>query len=419
MLSQIFSGIALGIALLQDVILKKSLEGSDFQILLLSFLVCSAFLVSIYGAEIINRSANRSQTIIRMGLASKVFFLLIPLFDDPVFYIACIALSAYIDSMLLSSWNIVFKHNYREEKRSRLFSYASSLQTVMILVSSTIFGYFLDKNDSLYKLFFPAGGILGMLTYYNLAKMIALSMDDHKAAEISPVKSYSFKLLKDIIILPARNITRIFQNDKDYLRFEAYFFLYGMAFMVISPAIPIYLVDYLKMDYTQISFARGFVFHSALILFTPLMGKYHGHGNPTRFCGIVFIIIVFYPLLLIAANYTGNFTSISGGAGVVYLASFIFGIGMSGVTIAWALSSIYYAPRYQEANYQAVHITLTGLRGLFSPVLGYAVMKIFAIEYTFVLSAMLFLSGGLLMLRESKIKKRSGALATERRESIE
>ncbi len=404
MISQFFNGIALGIGLLQDVILKKTLHGSDFQILLLSFLVCTAFLVSIYGAEIINRSANRSLTIIKMGFASKVSYLLIPLLDAPVFFIACIAVSAYIDSMLLSSWNIVFKHNYREEKRSRLFSYASSLQTIMILVSSTVFGYFLDKNNDLYKLCFPAAGILGMLTYYNLARMIRLSMDDYKAGVRVHKKSYSFKLLKDIILLPARNTIRIFKTDKAYMRFESYFFLYGMAFMVISPAIPIYFVDYIKMDYTQISLARGFIFHSALILFTPLMGRRHGHGNPTRFCGIVFIIIVLYPLLLIAANYAGDFGFVSGGTGLVYLASFIFGIGMSGVVIAWALSSIYYSPKYQESNYQAVHITLTGLRGVFSPVIGYAVMKIFAIEYTFVLSALLFLAGGLLMLRESKIK---------------
>jgi hypothetical protein len=404
MISQFFNGIALGIALLQDVILKKTLEGSDFQILLLSFLVCTAFLVSIYGAEIINRSANRSSTIIKMGFASKVSFLLIPLFDAPGFFIACIAVSAYIDSMLLSSWNIVFKHNYREEKRSRLFSYATSLQIIMILISSTVFGYFLDKNNNLYKLCFPLAGILGMLTYYNLAKMIGLSMDDYISGKKIHSRSYSFKLLKDIILLPARNTLRILKTDKPYLRFETFFFLYGMAFMVISPAIPIYLVDYIKMDYTEISFARGLLFHSALILFTPIMGRHHGHGNPTRFCGKVFLIIVSYPLLLITANYAGNFGFISGGAGMVYLASFIFGIGMSGVMIAWALSSIYYAPKYQESNYQAVHIALTGLRGVFSPALGYAVMKIFAIEYTFVLSALLFLSGGLLMLRESKIK---------------
>lgn len=404
MISQFFNGIALGIGLLQDVILKKTLDGSDFQILLLSFLVCTAFLVSIYGAEVINRSANRSATIVKMGFASKVPYLLIPLYDAPLFFIACIALSAYIDSMLLSSWNIVFKHNYREEKRSRLFSYASSMQIIMMLVSSTVFGFFLDKDYSIYKICFPIAGILGMLTYLNLAKMIGLSMDDYKNEENRLSGKYSLKLIKDILLLPARNTIRILKNNRAYFRFESYFFLYGMAFMVITPAIPIYLVDNIKLEYSEISIARGLLFNSALILFTPLMGKRHGHGNPTRFCGKVFLIVTLYPLLLFAANYAGSFGFISGGAGLVYLASFMFGIGMSGVMIAWALSSIYYAPKFQESNYQAVHIALTGLRGVFSPALGYAVMKIFAIEYTFILSALLFLAGGVLMLRESRIK---------------
>ncbi len=399
--------MALGIVLLQDVILKKSLGGTDGQILLLSFLVSTAFLVSIYGAEIINRSKSRSRMIIRLGLISKISLILIPLLNNPVFFILCIAVSAYIDSMLLSSWNIVYKHNYREEKRSKLFSYASTVQTAMILITSIIFGYFMDLNENLYKLFFPAAGVLGILTYYNLAKMISLSMDDYKTPEVNASKTYSVKLVKDILVLPMRNITRIFNTDKNFMRFEAYFFLYGMAFMVISPALPIYLVDYIKMDYSQISLARGFIFNTAIILFTPLMGRHHGHGNPTRFCGFVFLILVFYPLLLLAANYT----SIPGlgldGIGIVYIAGFVFGIGMSGITIAWALSSIFYAPKYQESNYQAVHITLTGIRGLFSPALGFAVMKIFSIEYTFILSALLFFSGGILMLNENRKNKKN------------
>jgi Major Facilitator Superfamily len=402
--SQVFSGIALGIGLLQDVILKKSLDGSDSQILLLAFLVSTAFLVSIYGAEIVNRSQNRSAAIIKMGFIGKASLLILPLFDSPVFFIACISISAYFDSMLLSSWNIVYKHNYREEKRSRLFSYASAVQTILILSTSTVFGYFMDKNESLYKICFPAAGILGMLTYYNLAKMISLSMDDYKSPAEKTGSQYSFKLLKDIISLPMRNIARIFKENKDFMRFEIYFFLYGMAFMVIIPALPIYLVDYIKMDYSQISLARGLIFHSALILFTPFMGRHHGHGNPARFCGIVFLILVLYPLFLILANHTGVFSLPLGGAVIVYIAAFAFGIGMSGISIAWALSSIYYAPKYRESNYQAVHITLTGIRGFFSPALGYAVMKIFSIEYTFTLSALLFLTGGLLMLREYRIK---------------
>ena len=49
------------------------------------------------------------------------------------------------------------------------------------------------------------------------------------------------------------------------------------------------------------------VFHSALILFTPLMGKFHGTGNPTKFCGIYFFNLAFYPFLLISANYLSVF----------------------------------------------------------------------------------------------------------------
>ena len=86
----------------------------------------------------------------------------------------------------------------------------------------------------------------------------------------------------------------------------------------------------------------------------------------------------------------------------VYISYFIFGFAMSGVTIAWTLSSIFYAPKNEVSNYQAVHITLTGVRGVFSPALGYAVMKIFEIEYSFYLSAFLFMLGGIMMWKESK-----------------
>lgn len=406
-ISQILNGMALGIGLLQDVILKKSLGGTDVQILLLSFLVSTAFLVSIYGAEIINRSKNRSAMIIKLGVISKISLILVPLLDNPLFFIICISLSAYMDSMLLSSWNIVYKHNYSEEKRSRLFSYASTVQTAMILITSVVFGYFMDINENLFKLFFPVAGIFGIFVYYNLSKMISLSMDDYKVPAEETGRTYSFKLIKDILALPLRNTGRIFKSDKSFMRFEMYFFLYGMAFMVISPALPIYLVDYIKMDYSQISLARGFIFNSALIFFTPLMGRHHGHGNPTKFCGFVFLILVFYPVLLLAANFQPVLASGISGVNIVYTAGFVFGIGMSGITIAWALSTIYYAPKYQESNYQAVHITLTGIRGLFSPALGFAVMKIFSIEYTFMLSALLFFSGGLLMLQESRKSKKN------------
>ncbi len=401
-ISQVFNGIAIGIILLQDVILKKTLGGSDFEVMILTLLVSSSFLFSIYGSELVNRSRSRARTILMIGIAAKSFLIILPLFENPVYYIVCIALGAYLDSLLLSIWNIVFKHNYTQVNRSRLYSYATSVQTLFVLIVSTASGYFLDLNGNLYKVLFPIAGVLGIVVYYSLAKMVTLSMDDYQGRTITVKTKYSARLLKDIAILPIRNTLRIFRENRPFLRFEAYFFLYGMAFMVLSPVLPIYLVDNLKMNYAPISMAKGLIFHSALILFTPLMGRYHGIGNPTKFCGYVFSILALFPLMMISAGYLSSAGIIPDMNITVYISFFVFGFAMSGVTIAWALSSIFYAPQNEVSNYQAVHITLTGVRGIFSPALGYAVMRLLEIEYTFYLSSFLFLLGGFMMYRESR-----------------
>lgn len=402
LISQVFNGIAIGILLLQDVILKKTLSGSNFEVMILSLLVSSAFVFSIYGSELVNRSRSRAKTILIIGITAKFFQIIIPLFNNPVYYIICLALSAYLDSLLLSIWNIVFKHNYTDTNRSRLYSYASSLQTVFVLIITTVSGYLLDINGDYYKILFPVAGVFGIFVYISLAKMINLSMDDYKGKNNSSKTYYSFKLIKDIAVLPLRNTARIFRENKPFLRFEAYFFLYGMAFMVLSPVIPVYLVDDLKLTYSPISLAKGLIFHTALIIFTPLMGRHHGTGNPTRFCGYVFSLLALFPLMLISSKYFSVDSLNIDAEIILYVSYFIFGLAMSGVTIAWSLSSIYYAPKNEVSNYQAVHITLTGVRGLFSPALGYAVMNIFEIEYSFYLSAFLFITGGILMWRESK-----------------
>ena len=81
---------------------------------------------------------------------------------------------------------------------------------------------------------------------------------------------------------------------------------------------------------------------------------------------------------------------------------FVFGISMSGVILSWNLSSIYYAPVAEVSNYQAVHITLTGIRGIFSPFIGFALMELFSIRVTFIVSALLFLFAGIMMFFESR-----------------
>jgi hypothetical protein len=404
LISQFFHGIAFGTLLLQDVILKKSLFATDFQITLLIFLTSSSFLFSIYGVEIINRSNNPKSAVIIMGACSKVFLLFIPLFEDAGFFIFCIAVMSYIDSMIRPIWNAVYKHNYSEEKRSKLYSYASSLFTIILLIVITLFGQLLDVDYKIYKIFYPIAGITDFISFYILAKLVSMRKKDY----VYNVKKFSgglsLKLTRDILILPVRNLLRIFKENKAFFRFERNFFFYGMALMIASPAIPIYLVQELNFDYSPISIAKGLAFHLAIIIFTPLMGKMHGSGKPARFCGYVFSSLILFPLFLISLQFFDNISFLISKDIILYLTFFIFGISMSGVILSWNLSSIYYAPAAEVSNYQAVHITLTGIRGIFSPFIGFAVMKMFSINVTFVVSACLFLFAGIMMIAEGKRK---------------
>ena len=397
LVSQFFNGIALGIIILQDIILKKTLGGTNFEIMLLMLFSHSSNLFSVYGSEIVNRSYNRAKSIINLGFIGNAFLLILPLLNNSWFYILCLVFNAIANSLLLSIWNIAFKHNYTDRNRSKLYSYASSLQIAVLLVTTTIFGNYLDLNAGLYKIMFPAAGICGMITFYYLAKMISLSMDDYKGKSDNSKSYFTLNDYKDIIALPGKTLVRILKYNRSFLRFEMYFFLYGMAFMILTPVVPVFLVDNLHLSYSPISFAKGLVFHTALIVFTPLMGRYHGIGSPAKFCGYVFLLLALYPAALVSANYVSINSEV-----IVYISYFFFGLAMSGVSIAWALSSIYYAPKNEVSSYQAVHITLTGVRGLFSPAIGYLVMYFFSIEYSFILSAFLFLLSGLFMLRESR-----------------
>ena len=58
---------------------------------------------------------------------------------------------SYADSLIKPAWNAVFKHNYTSERRSTLYSYASSLLTITTLLVTTLLGYLLDIDFRLYK----------------------------------------------------------------------------------------------------------------------------------------------------------------------------------------------------------------------------------------------------------------------------
>ena len=84
---------------------------------------------------------------------------------------------------------------------------------------------------------------------------------------------------------------------------------------------------------------------------------------------------------------------------IVYFAFFIYGIAMSAMVISWNISSIYFAGSEDVSMYQSVHVTLTGLRGLIMPFLGYLILKYFGIQVVFAVAFIIFVFSSFLSYR--------------------
>ncbi len=72
---------------------------------------------------------------------------------------------------------------------------------------------------------------------------------------------------------------------------------------------------------------------------------------------------------------------------IVFVAYLIFGIAMTAVNMAWNMGSIVFAGKEDASIYQSVHVTMTGIRGLVAPGLGFSLLKISGITSVFLVAA--------------------------------
>jgi MFS family permease len=193
---------------------------------------------------------------------------------------------------------------------------------------------------------------------------------------------------REIVVQPIQRFIALLRADRGFARFENFFFMYGFAFMLLSPVVPIFMVDVAKLQYKETQLATGVLFQIGMLVFPPLWGRLLDRTGPYKLCGIIFSILAFYPLTLL-----GSALWLKLGvplAWTIYIAHIIFGAGMSGIAVAWNLAPLSFAGKADASEYTGAHVTLTGVRGMIAPIIGALVLKHFGYPWVFALSALTF-----------------------------
>ncbi|WP_075590750.1 MFS transporter [Labilibacter marinus] len=396
-------GVARGALILNEFIFIKSLKGSNVQLAFLFQFSMVVFLFAMLANEIMRRYPNRKKLLRTVGVLTRlplVIFSIFPAVNEDVglspkfhFLFLGVFLLFYSSQIaVIPSINQYLKGNYRHENFGKLFSYSTTLNKILVMVSTFAVGLLLDYDPNSYRIFYPIVGILGVLSIFQLTRIDFNQKVEPKSTPISKALGESFK-----------RILSILRNNTAFRHLEIGFILYGFAWMSTHAVITIFYKEALDLNYSSVSFYNN-AYNLFAILLLPLFGKLIGKNDPRRFGILTFGALMMFIVFTGLTEYYTGFNEIWGLKlyHMLLIAVIFNGIFMGSMPILWGIGSSYFCEPHEAADYQSVHLFLTGSRALFAPIIGIKLYEWFGFSFTYAVGVVFLMLAILLMIYSEK-----------------
>ncbi len=396
-------GIASGALILNEFIFIKSLQGSNVQLAFLFQFSMVVFLFAMVANEVMRRFANRKRFLRITGIITRLPLVGFAFFPNitgdnglPEIY-HLIFLTVFLlfhtsKIAVVPSINQYLKGNYRHQLFGKLFSYSTTINKVAVLLSTFLVGELLHLNPNSYKIFYPVVGVLGVVSVFQLTKI-------------------DFKQKKEVIIKPVwhalgdsfKRILEIVKRNIPFRHLEIGFLLYGFAWMSTHAVVTIFYKEALDVNYPTVAL-YNIIFNLIAILLLPLFGKLIGSRDPRRFAILTFGSLMLFIFFTGLTEYFPYYFEV-GYYKIYYLflvALFFNGVFTGSMPILWGIGSSYFCEPHEAADYQSVHLFLTGFRALFAPIIGIQLYEWYGFSFTYGVGIILLVLAIFLMIYSEK-----------------
>ena len=389
-------GIIAGLIILNEFVFVKSLLGSNYQLAVLFQFSVAVFLLLIFMNEWLKRIRNKRNVLRRAALLTRLPLILLLFFprssenlggDSVYHYVFLGIFLVYFmgNTVIWPTINLFLKTSYRHDNFSRLYSYATSLNKIVMMVATFFYGWLLDIDNYIFVYIFPVAAVLGVLSVF------LLSLIPYQVHKVEIKENGLWNSVRE----SALGMVRILSTNRSFLDFQIGFMLYGIGFMGSVTVIVLFFEAGLGLNYSSIAFYKN-GYNVLAIIMLPFFGKLMGKIDPRRFAAISFLSMLLYILFLTLTEYYPAYTQFWDIRLYHLLIFYILFHGVFAATMAltWFIGSAYFCPPEEAGNYQSVHLVLTAFRSLFAPLMGIALYEAFGFTTTFVI-AMSFLAMGI------------------------
>jgi len=391
-------GIATGALILNEFIFIKSLQGSNVQLAFLFQFKMVVFLFAMLANEIMRRYSNRKKLLRTIGIITRLPLIIFSVFpaiskdglpqEFHYIFLGVFLLFYTSQIAIVPSINQYLKGNYRHQNFGKLFSYATSVNKGLMMVSTFLVGLLLDWNPDSYRIFYPLVGILGVVSVYQLTKIEFIQRPD-------PITKPLKKALGDSFV----RIFNILKSNIPFRHLEIGFMLYGFAWMSTYAVITIFYKEELNLSYSSVSFYNN-AFNLVAIVVLPIFGKLIGKNDPRKFGILTFGTLMMFIAFTGLTEWFSSYTEVFGLKlyHMLLIAVIFNGLFMGSMPILWGIGSSYFCEPNEAADFQSVHLFLTGVRAVFAPIIGIKLYEWFGFSITYAVGIGFLVSSILFMI---------------------
>jgi len=360
-----------------SMILYKEFHVSPWQLTLLVALKPASSLLAVYWSSYFySNRKNLVWSLVLTNILRFIPFLFFFWIQSSLYVILAFGFYMTLSRGSMPAWMEIFKRHIPDESRSKVFALGNSIEYLGTALLPLLLGVMLDVDGNAWRWLFPSTAAIGLLSTLSLLR-IPISLTEEFPNQ-------------NQILLPWRRAWRLWANDRSFSRYQLGFMLGGAGLMIIQPILPIFFVDNLQLNYTQVMLAITICKGIGFAITSGFWSSYFNRTNIFIFSALVAgMAALFHPMLLAAQSFLP----------LLYFAYLGYGVMQAGSELSWHMSAVTFSKNQESLPYSEMNILSVGLRGLVIPFLGNFIFVLSGTATLFSLGSLLCLMGSGLLLR--------------------
>jgi MFS family permease len=268
-----------------------------------------------------------------------------------VLYGAARLLWAGVDTVRSVIWSV----NYPRHLRARITGRILINGSVALAATGLLLGWLLERDGPWFRIAIVAAGCCGIAGGWATRRFRVRREAQLLEAERSRVE--------EGVRFDLAGIRQLLARDADFRHYMFAMSLFGAGFLALTPLLVICLDDVLGVsEFVQVAVTTAVPILTIPLAIQPwarfldrrhviVFRSVHGWVGAGAAFLLVAAVLLHWPYLL-------------------WPGAALLGVSLAAGSLGWTLGHNDFAPRGEETRYMALHVTLTGIRGLLAPPIG-------------------------------------------------